>query len=103
AAGMLIDTHCHLDFEDFAEERDQIIARALEAGVKQMITISTRIRKFDRITALTDAYEQVLWSVGTHPTNAHEAPDIEADEIVRLSEHPKCVAIGEAGLDYFYD
>ena len=100
---MLIDTHCHLDFEDFAEERDQIIARALEAGVKQMITISTRIRKFDRITALTDAYEQVFCSVGTHPNNAHEEPDIETDEIVKLSEHPKCVAIGEAGLDYFYD
>ena len=100
---MLIDTHCHLDFEDFAEERDQIIARALEAGVKQMITISTRIRKFDRIIALTDAYEQVFCSVGTHPNNAHEEPDIETDEIVKLSEHPKCVAIGEAGLDYFYD
>ena len=100
---MLIDTHCHLDFEDFAEERDQIISRALEAGVKQMITISTRIRKFDRITALTDAYEQVFCSVGTHPNNAHEEPDIETDEIVKLSEHPKCVAIGEAGLDYFYD
>ena len=100
---MLIDTHCHLDFEDFAEERDQIIARALEAGVKQMITISTRICKFDRITALTDAYEQVFCSVGTHPNNAHEEPDIETDEIVRLSEHAKCVAIGEAGLDYFYD
>ena len=100
---MLIDTHCHLDFKDFAEERDQIIGRALDAGVRQMITISTRVRKFDQITAVAEAYEQVFCSVGTHPNNAHEEPDIETDELVKLSQHPKCVAIGEAGLDYFYD
>lgn len=100
---MLIDTHCHLDFKDFAEERDQIIQRALDAGVKQMITISTRVKKFDQIKALADSYEQVFCSVGVHPNNAHEEPDITAEELVELSTHAKCVAIGEAGLDYFYD
>jgi TatD DNase family protein len=100
---MLIDTHCHLDFKDFAEERDEIIQRALDAGVKQMITISTRVAKFDQIKALAEGYEQVFCSVGVHPNNAHEEPDITTEELVELSQHPKCVAIGEAGLDYFYD
>ncbi|MCB1447621.1 MAG: TatD family hydrolase [Rhizobiaceae bacterium] len=100
---MLIDTHCHLDFADFAEERDAIIQRAVDAGVAQMITISTRVRKFDQIAGLAERHERVFCSVGTHPNNAHEEPDIETGELVALSEHPKCVAIGEAGLDYFYD
>lgn len=100
---MLIDTHCHLDFKDFAEERDQIIQRALDAGVRQMITISTRVKKFDEIKALAESYEQVFCSVGVHPNNAHEEPDVTTEELVELSSHPKCVAIGEAGLDYFYD
>ena len=100
---MLIDTHCHLDFKDFTEERDQIIERAKAAGVRQLITISTRVQRFGEISALADAYPEVFCSVGTHPNNAHEEPDITTDELVALSEHPKCVAIGEAGLDYFYD
>jgi TatD DNase family protein len=100
---MLIDTHCHLDFKDFAEERDEIVQRAVDAGVKQMITISTRVKKFDEIKALAESYSQVFCSVGVHPNNAHEEPDIETEELVELSKHPKCVAIGEAGLDYFYD
>ncbi|WP_421868977.1 TatD family hydrolase [Pararhizobium sp.] len=100
---MLIDTHCHLDFPDFDAERDAIIARARAAGVGQMITISTRVKKFDTILAIAEAYANVFCSVGTHPHNADEELDIEADDLVRLSAHPKVVAIGEAGLDYFYD
>jgi TatD DNase family protein len=100
---MLIDTHCHLDFPDFIEERDQIVERALLSGVGQMITISTRVAKFDTYREIAESYREVFCSVGTHPNSAHEEPDVETAEIVRLSEHPKCVAIGEAGLDYFYD
>jgi len=100
---MLIDTHCHLDFPDFDAERDAIIARARAAGVGQMITISTRVKKFDTILAIAETYANVFCSVGTHPHNADEELDIEADDLVRLSAHPKVVAIGEAGLDYFYD
>lgn len=101
---MLIDTHCHLDFPDFAEERDELIARAHAAGVQQMVTISTRVRKLENLLALTDRYPSVFCSVGTHPNNAGEELDITADELVRLAEsHKKIVAIGEAGLDYFYD
>ncbi|PWE53192.1 LuxR family transcriptional regulator [Metarhizobium album] len=100
---MLIDTHCHLDFPDFAEERDQIIERARDAGVRQIVTISTRVRKLPDLLAITDRYDNVFCSVGTHPNNADEELDVTAADLVRLSAHPKIVAIGEAGLDYFYD
>ena len=100
---MLIDTHCHLDFPDFAVERDDIVARAHAAGVKQMITISTRVKKFPDILAIAETYPSVFCSVGTHPHNADEELDVTVEELVRLSRHPRVVAIGEAGLDYFYD
>ena len=100
---MLVDSHCHLDFADFEPERDDIVQRALDARVRRMVTISTRVKKFDTIRAIAEAYDSVYCSVGTHPNNAHEELDITADDLVRLSEHPKVVAIGEAGLDYHYD
>ena len=100
---MLIDTHCHLDFPDFAAERDDIVARAHAAGVKQMITISTRVRKFPEILAIAEKYPTVFCSVGTHPHNADEELDIPVSELIELARHPRVVAIGEAGLDYFYD
>lgn len=101
---MLIDTHCHLDFADFDAERDELVARAHAAGVKQMVTISTRVRKLQTLLDLTERYDSVFCSVGTHPNNAGEELDVTADDLVRLAEsHEKIVAIGEAGLDYFYD
>ncbi|WP_165219577.1 TatD family hydrolase [Affinirhizobium pseudoryzae] len=101
---MLIDTHCHLDFADFNAERDELVARAHAAGVAQMVTISTRVRKLPTLLALTERYPSVFCSVGTHPNNANEELDVSADDLVRLAEsHEKVVAIGEAGLDYFYD
>ncbi|MGN7293686.1 TatD family hydrolase [Rhizobium sp. SAFR-030] len=101
---MLIDTHCHLDFAEFDAERDDLVARAHAAGVSQMVTISTRVKKLDTLVALTERYPSVFCSVGTHPNNANEELDVSADDLVRLAEsHDKIVAIGEAGLDYFYD
>jgi TatD DNase family protein len=101
---MLIDTHCHLDFADFEEERDAIVARAHEVGVKQMVTISTKVRKLDGLLALTERYPSVFCSVGTHPNSADQELDIQTEDLVRLAnQHEKVVAIGEAGLDYFYD
>lgn len=99
---MLVDHHCHLDFPDFAPDLDGVVARAKAAGVGTMVTISTRIRKFDQVLAIAERFEDVYCSVGTHPHNAHEELDIPTNEIVRLSQHPKVVAIGEAGLDYHY-
>lgn len=100
---MLVDSHCHLDFPDFAEELDAIVARAGDAGVGLMVSICTRVRKIEQIRAVSERFATVFHSVGTHPHNADEELGIPADEIVALAAHSKCVAIGEAGLDYFYD
>lgn len=100
---MLIDSHCHLDFPDLAADRDGVLTRAADAGVGGMVTISTRVKRYDEITAIAEAHFNVWCSVGTHPHHAQEEPDVSADDLVRLSEHPKCVAIGEAGLDYHYE
>jgi TatD DNase family protein len=100
---MLVDSHCHLDFQDFAEERDAVVARAKEAGVGMMVTISTRVKRFESVLAVAEAYDNVFCSVGTHPHNAAEETDVTTAQLVEFSRHPKVVAIGEAGLDYFYD
>lgn len=100
---MLVDSHCHLDFPDFAEELDEIIARAKAAGVGRMVTISTRVRRFANILAIAEAYPEVYCSVGTHPHQAAEELDVTVDELVAHARHAKVIAIGEAGLDYFYD
>jgi TatD DNase family protein len=100
---MLIDSHCHLDFPDFAAERDAVVARARAAGLVRMITISTRIDKYDEIRAIAESYEDVFFTIGTHPHQAHLDPEVSAERIVELAAHPRCVGIGEAGLDYHYD
>ncbi|WP_350333990.1 TatD family hydrolase [Coralliovum pocilloporae] len=100
---MLVDSHCHLDFPDFEFELPDIIARAEDTGIRRMVTISTRVKQFDRIRAIAERFDPVYCSVGTHPHNADEELDIETSDLIRLAEHPKVVAIGEAGLDYFYD
>jgi TatD DNase family protein len=99
---MLVDHHCHLDFPQLANDRDALLARARDAGVGVIVTISTRIRQLPELIAIAEANPNVYCSVGTHPHNAHEELDIPLEKIVRLSQHPKVVAIGEAGLDYFY-
>jgi TatD DNase family protein len=100
---MLVDHHCHLDFPDFAGDLDGVVGRARAAGVGVLVAISTRIRRFDGLLRIAEAYDNVLCTVGTHPHYAHEELDIPVEEIVARSGHPRVVAIGEAGLDYFYD
>jgi TatD DNase family protein len=100
---MLVDSHCHLDFEGLAGQLPDVLARAKAAGVSRMVTISTRVRKAEVYRGLAEAHPEIYFTVGTHPHQAGEEPDIPADEIVALSRHPRCVGIGEAGLDYHYD
>jgi TatD DNase family protein len=100
---MLIDSHCHLDFEALASDIDGVLARAAATDVTGMVTISTHVEKFSTYAALAERYENVWCSVGTHPHHADQELHIQTDDLVRLSAHPRCVAIGEAGLDYFYD
>ncbi len=99
---MLIDSHCHLDFPDFANDLDGIVARAEAAGVGRIVTISTRVRQFERLRAIAERFPNVYCSVGTHPHQADEEDGIPASELVALTKHPKVVALGEAGLYYFY-
>jgi TatD DNase family protein len=100
---LLIDSHCHLDFPEFAEDLPGVIARAKAAGVGRMVTISTRVAKADTYRRIAEANTEVFFTVGTHPHNAAEEPDIPAGTIVEAVRHPRCVAVGEAGLDFHYD
>jgi TatD DNase family protein len=100
---ILVDSHCHLDFLDFANELDAVVARAGAAGVARMVTISTRMRRFAGVLSIAERFPEVYCSVGTHPHYAHEELDVTVDDLVAETRHPKVVAIGEAGLDYHYD
>lgn len=99
---VLVDSHCHLDFPDFAPELEAVVDRARQAGLVRMVTICTRVRNFAQVLAVAEAFDDIYCSVGTHPHNAHEELDVTVDELVGLTANPKVVAIGEAGLDYFY-
>ncbi|MDB6453673.1 TatD family hydrolase [Falsirhodobacter sp. 20TX0035] len=99
---MIVDSHCHLDFPDFAEERDEVIARARAAGVTRMVTICTRLRNEPAVRAIAEAHEGVFYAAGTHPMSAAEEPMATVDQLVALALHPKFVGIGETGLDYHY-
>jgi TatD DNase family protein len=99
---MLIDSHCHLDFPEFADELDGIVSRAEAAGIGRILTISTRVRRLQALLAITAQFPNVYCSVGTHPHQADEEDGITASELIELAKHPKVAAFGEAGLDYFY-
>lgn len=100
---MLVDSHCHLDFPGLIEDVGAVRERARLVGVDMMVTISTRIGQMDKIIGIAEANENVYASVGTHPHNASEEKDLTVEDILKYTDHPKVVAIGEAGLDYFYD
>ncbi|MEO8758516.1 MAG: TatD family hydrolase [Devosia sp.] len=100
---MLIDSHCHLDFPELAADRAGVLTRARANGIDGILTISTRVERFDEISAIAEQNPEVWCSVGTHPHHAHEELHIETADLVRLAAHPRCVAIGEAGLDHHYE
>lgn len=100
---MLIDSHCHLDFPDFAAELDGVVLRARQAGIGRLVTISTRVRRHREVLAIAERFPDVYCSVGTHPHYAHEELDISAADLVARTRAEKVVAIGEVGLDYHYD
>jgi TatD DNase family protein len=100
---MLVDSHCHLDFPDFADELDAVVDRARAADIGRIVTISTRVARHAGLIAIAERFPDVFCSVGTHPHNAHEELDVTAADLVARARHPKVVAIGEAGLDYHYD
>jgi TatD DNase family protein len=98
----IVDSHCHLDFADFDNERTEIISRARAAGVTRMVTICTRLRNEPQVRAIAEAHEGVFYAAGTHPMSAGEEPMAKVEDLVALARHPKFVGIGESGLDYHY-
>lgn len=100
---MLVDSHCHLDFPDFAEDLDAIVERAGEAGVGMMLTICTHLTRFERVLAVAERYENIYCTVGIHPHEAESEPEALVDELLRMADHPKVVGFGETGLDFFYE
>ena len=97
---MLVDSHCHLDY--FEDELDAVVGRARAAGLSRLVTISTLVGKFPGIRAIAERFDDVFCSVGTHPHHADKEENVTVGDLVAATKHPKVVAIGEAGLDYFY-
>ena len=100
---MLIDSHCHLDFPDFAGELDAVIARARATGIVRIVNISTRVKRHAEVLGIAERFDDVYCSVGTHPHYAQDELDVSTDELIDRARHRKVVAIGEAGLDYHYE
>lgn len=99
---LITDSHCHLDFPDFDAERDDVIARAVAAGVGRMVTICTKLRTEPHVRAIAEQYPQVYYAAGTHPMSAADEPMVAVEDLTALAAHPKFVGIGETGLDYHY-
>ena len=100
---LAVDSHCHLDFDGMDEQLPAVLARAEAAGVGLMVSISSRVHRFDRLLRIAEDNPSVFCTVGTHPHNAHEEPEVTAAQLAELARHPRCVGIGEVGLDYHYD
>jgi TatD DNase family protein len=100
---VLVDSHCHLDFDVFDEDLSETIQRARDAGVAAMVTICTRVTKFEEICAIAETDGNIWCSVGIHPHQAEEEPVVTVEDLVSRAAHPKVIAIGETGLDYYYD
>lgn len=99
---MLVDSHCHLDFPDFEDDVEAVLARAAAAGVGAMLTICTHLSRFERVLKLARAHDNVFCTIGVHPHEAATEKDITTERLVELSRHAKVVGFGETGLDYYY-
>jgi TatD DNase family protein len=98
----LVDSHCHLDFPQFAEELPDVVARARSSGVTRMVTICTRLRAEPQVRAIAEAHGEVFYAAGTHPMNVASEPMATVEALVEIANHPRMVGIGETGLDYHY-
>lgn len=100
---MLVDSHCHLNFPDFVEDLDAVIARAQEQGVGVMQTICTKMHEFEGVLAIAEQYPHIYCSVGVHPHEADHEPMVTTEELLQKTQHHKVIGIGETGLDFFYE
>ncbi|QHL91171.1 YchF/TatD family DNA exonuclease [Sphingomonas changnyeongensis] len=99
----LTDSHCHLNYEGLVEDQAGVIARARAAGVATMLNISTRAREWDDVIGVAERHDHIWASIGIHPHEADAHPDVDTDRLIARAAHPRVVAIGETGLDYYYD
>jgi TatD DNase family protein len=99
----LIDSHCHLNYDGLVERQSEVLDNARERGVSGFLNISTRQREWNEIIAVAEREPDVWASVGVHPHEADAHPDLGAAALVEAADHPRVIAIGECGLDYFYD
>ncbi|MCV3272731.1 TatD family hydrolase [Roseobacter sinensis] len=102
AIPQITDSHCHLDFPDFEGQLDDIVARAAEAGVTRMVTICTRPANLSQVQAIAEAHAPVFFAAGTHPMSVAKEPMVTVEDLIAVARHPRCVGIGETGLDYHY-
>lgn len=100
---MFIDSHCHLNYKGLVEDQQGVLARARAAGVETMLNISTRASEWDDVVGLAERESDVWASIGIHPHDADTHPDVETATLVERAQHPRIVAIGETGLDFYYD
>ncbi|GEQ96790.1 TatD-related deoxyribonuclease [Iodidimonas gelatinilytica] len=100
---MLVDSHCHLNYEGLKHDVDAVVERARRAGVGTFLSINTKLREYEEITALVERFPDVFGTVGIHPHEAENETGIGAQSLIERTHHPKIVGIGETGLDYFYD
>lgn len=100
---MLVDSHCHLNYPGLREDQSGVIARARAAGVDTMLGISTRAGEWDEVIRLADQHTDIWASVGIHPHEADAHSDVDAARLIDAAQHARVVAIGETGLDYFYN
>ncbi len=98
----ITDSHCHLDFSDFDGERHDVVARAHAAGVTRMVTICTKAQNEPAVRAIAESYNSVFYAFGIHPMSVADTPPVTIDALLAVAAHPKCVGIGETGLDYHY-
>jgi len=100
---MFVDSHCHLNYKGLVENQADILARARDSGVSAMLNISTREREWDDVIGLAEQEKDVWASVGIHPHEADQHVGMDCAKLVAKSAHPRVIAIGETGLDYYYD
>ena len=100
---MLADSHCHLNYEGLEERQAEILARARSRGVTAMLNIATREREWDAVLATAEREPDVWATVGIHPHEADQHPDVDTAKLVARAAHPRIAGIGESGLDYYND
>lgn len=99
----IVDSHCHLNFPQFKDKLDEIVNRALDKGVSKMLTISTKLNEINNLEDISKAYSEVYNSVGVHPHECKNYKDLCLEDLLKYTKNPKCIGIGESGLDFYYE